>query len=180
MTHVSPRWATAVALMLVHAIAACGGGAGDDSAKRPDVTATAVSTPTPRAEINVDEAGARRIRLNGDWLAAGTGGIWLSGESEVYRLDSASGRRSATIPVPQGPCEASDVGFGAVWTATCKVRGLAKIDPSTNRVAGHVRLPVPKVLDGEGSIGAGEGGVWLVTDGLAAPAVVSRAWTRGR
>ena len=100
-----------------------------------------------------------------DWLAAGEGGIWLSGESQVYRLDPGSGRRTATIPVRQGPCEASDVGFGAVWTATCKVPGLAKIDPSTNRVVGHVLLAVPVALDGEGSIGAGERGVWIVTDG---------------
>jgi hypothetical protein len=137
----------------------------DDSANRPDVTATAVSTPTPGTETNVDEARARSIHIKGDWLAAGAGGIWLSGDSELYRLDPGSGRRTATIPVPQGPCEASDVGFGAVWTATCKVRGLAKIDPSSNRVVGHVRLSVPEVLEGEGSIGAGEGGVWLVTDG---------------
>jgi hypothetical protein len=85
------------------------------------VTATAVSAPTPGAETSVDETGARRIHIKGDWLAAGAGGVWLSGESELYRLDPGSGRRTATIPVPRGPYEASDVGFGAVWTATCKV-----------------------------------------------------------
>ena len=119
----------------------------------------------PVAETNLDDAGATRIDILGDWLAAGEGGIWLSADAAVYRLDPDSGRRTATIPVRQGPCEASDVGFGAVWTATCKVPGLAKIDPSTNRVVGHVRLAVLEALDGEGSIGARERGVWIVTDG---------------
>jgi virginiamycin B lyase len=154
--------ATAAALMLLPGIAACGDSGGDDSAKRSAETPTAVATPT---ETNVESAGAEKIFIKGDWLSAGVGGVWLSGESELYRLDPSSGRKRATIRVPQGPCEASDVGFGSVWTATCKVRGLARIDPATGRVAGHVRLPVPTALDGEGSIGAGEGGVWLVIDG---------------
>lgn len=160
----SQCWAAAVALVLSPVLAACGGG-DDGSAKRPAATATAAKTPAPVAETSIENAGAEKIFIKGDWLAAGEGGIWLSGESDVYRLDPRSGQRKAAIHVRQGPCEATDVGFGAVWTATCKVRGLAKIDPSTNRVVGHVRVPVPVALDGEGSIGAGEGGVWLVTDG---------------
>ena len=145
-------------MLLSSVVAACGGGS-DESAKPSDTTAT---TPVG---TNIDEAGAKTIPITGDWLAAGEGGIWLSGESGLYRLDPATGRRTATIPVRQGPCEASDVGFGAVWTATCGVPGLAKIDPSTNRLAGHVPLAVPAALDGEGSVGAGEGGVWIVVDG---------------
>ena len=163
MARKSRCWPIAVALTLSLTISACGGDDEDDGAtKRSD---TAESTQTAISETDVDEAGAKRIDITGDWLAAGEGGIWLSGESQVYRLDPGSGRRTATIPVRQGPCEASDVGFGAVWTATCKVPGLAKIDPSTNRVVGHVLLAVPVALDGEGSIGAGERGVWIVTDG---------------
>jgi streptogramin lyase len=161
---IAPRVRRAMATVAVATgvLAACGGGAGHTAAKR---SAANAATATPAAERDIEEAGAKRIHIKGDWLAAGAGGIWLSGESDVFRLDPASGRRTATVPVAQGPCEASDVGFGAVWTATCKIRGLAKIDPSTNRVVRHVRLGVPIALDGEGSLGAGEGGVWLVTDG---------------
>jgi virginiamycin B lyase len=158
-----PRWVAAAVLVVSPVLAACGGG--DEPAKKPTATATAARTPAAVAETNVENAGAEKIFIKGDWLAAGEGGIWLSGDSDVFRLDPGTGRRKAAIPVKQGPCEASDVGFGAVWTATCKTRGLARIDPSTNRVAGHVRLPVPVGLDGEGSIGAGEGGVWLAIDG---------------
>lgn len=77
----------------------------------------------------------------------------------------ATGRRTATVPVPAGPCEASAFGLGAVWTATCARPGLARIDPATNRQTGHVRLPVPRYLGGEGSVGVGAGAVWLVVDG---------------
>ena len=164
MPRTSPHWAAAVALMLPPVLAACGGG-GDGSAKQPAVSATAAQTSPPVAETSVENAGAEKISIKGDWLAAGAGGIWLSGASDVYRLDPSSGERNATIHVRQGPCEATDVGFSAVWTATCKARGLAKIDPSTNRVVGHVRVPVPVALDGEGSVGAGAGAVWLVIDG---------------
>ena len=113
---------------------------------------------------DVNRAGAKKIRITGDWLAAGARGIWLSGQTEIYRLDPRSGRRRATIRIPQGPCEATDVGFGKLWTATCQVAGLARVDPAGNRVR-HVRLPVALDWRGEGSIGAGAGGVWVVADG---------------
>jgi hypothetical protein len=134
--------------------------------------AVAAATPPPvaqqaqagAAETDVNRAGAQRIRITGDWLAAGAGAVWLSGETQVYRFDARTGRRRATIRVPQGPCEASDVGFGALWTATCRQPGLTRIDQRTNR-ARHVRVPVSVDWGGEGSIGAGVGGIWLVADG---------------
>jgi DNA-binding beta-propeller fold protein YncE len=113
----------------------------------------------------IADTGAARLTIKGDWLTSGAGGIWLTGNTAVHRLDPRTGHPVADVRVRQGPCEASDFGFGAVWTATCRVPGLAKIDPSRNRVVAHVRLTIPATLDGEGSVGAGEGGVWLVTDG---------------
>ena len=123
-----------------------------------------VASPRVR-HVDVNTAGAKQIRITGDWLAAGRGGIWLSGMHEIYRLSPRNGRKVATIPVPQGPCQATDVGAGAVWTVTCDVPGLAKIDTKRNRVARHVALPVSVDYFGEGSIGVGAGAVWLVTDG---------------
>jgi virginiamycin B lyase len=127
--------------------------------------ASATVTPSKVKQIDVNRAGAKKIRITGDWLAAGRGGIWLSGQQEIYRLNPRTGRRLARIPVPEGPCQVSDVGAGAVWTATCRVPGLTKIDPKRNRVARHVALPVSVDYFGEGSIGVGAGAVWLVTDG---------------
>jgi streptogramin lyase len=114
----------------------------------------------------VEDAGALAIDITGDWLAVGEGTVWLSNppSGEVYRLDPDSGKTVATIYVPQGPCEAGDVGFGAFWTATCGKPGVARIDPATNKVQ-FVRAPVSTAHGGEGSIGAGADGVWVVVDG---------------
>jgi virginiamycin B lyase len=127
--------------------------------------AGATVTASKVTQINVNKAGAKKIRITGDWLAAGRGGIWLSGQEEIYRLNPRTGRRLVRIPVAEGPCQATDVGAGAVWTATCREPGLTKIDSKRNRVARHVALPVSVDYFGEGSIGVGAGAVWLVTDG---------------
>jgi hypothetical protein len=145
-----------LAIALTTVITAC---ADDRDAKRAPTKAHVVI-----AETDIEDAGARRLRITGDWLAAGEGAMWLSGTDAIYRLDPATGRRQATIDLPAGPCEATDTGFGAIWTATCNDLGLVRIDPATNRVSGRVKLPIPQSLDGEGSIGAGAGGVWLVVD----------------
>jgi virginiamycin B lyase len=130
------------------------------------VTVAGATTAAPKVrQVDVNKAGAKEIRITGDWLAAGRGGIWLSGMEEIYRLNPRNGRRQAKIPVPQEPCQATDVGAGALWTATCGVPGLAKIDTKRNRVARHVAIPVSTDYFGEGSIGVGAGAVWLVTDG---------------
>ena len=128
-------------------------------------SASAVSRESPPTDI--ERAGAIKIAAFGDWLAAGADGVWLSvpGERKVRRLDPRTGAVKATISVPQDPCEATDVGFGDLWTATCGTPGLARINPATNKVNGFVRLAIPSSLDGEGSVGAGVRGVWLVVDG---------------
>ena len=110
-------------------------------------------------------AGDQGIAVTGAWLSAGEHGVWLSGDHVLYRLHPASGELQATIEIPEGPCEASAVGLGAVWTATCQGPGLARIDPGSNTVTAHLKLAIPALLDGEASIGVGGGSVWLVLDG---------------
>jgi len=120
---------------------------------------------TTASEQDIVRAGATEIDITGDWLSAGAGAVWLSDpqSSKIYRLETKSGETVANVVVPQGPCAASDFGFGALWTETCDKAGLAKIDPSTNHVSAHVALPVGAVGEGgEASVGAGEGAVWLV------------------
>jgi streptogramin lyase len=134
----------------------------DTAATAPNGETSAMTTVS---EQDIVRAGATEIDITGDWLSAGAGAVWLSDpqSSKIYRLDSESGETVATVAVPQGPCAASDFGFGALWTETCDKAGLAKIDPRTNHVSAHVALPVGAVGEGgEASVGAGEGAVWLV------------------
>jgi hypothetical protein len=154
--------AIVVAMLAAAAVAACGGaqrGSGD-----PAVIASPppIAPPTP-TDLRV--VGAKAITIRGRWLSAGVGGVWLSAPRAIHRLDGATGRRVATVRVPHGPCEATDIGFGFLWTATCGAPGLERIDPATNRVTGRVALAVPRELGGEASVGAGAGAVWLVVDG---------------
>src|SRR5215208_1607240 len=147
----------------------CAGGGSADKATRTEEGTTAPTqageTGPVASEQDVIEAGATEIQITGDWLAAGDGAVWLSNppSREIYRLDPESGDTVATVSVPEGPCAATDFGFGALWTITCDKLGLAKIDPATNRVVTHVALRVSAVLDGgEASVGVGEGAVWIV------------------
>lgn len=78
-------------------------------------------------------------------------------------FDVRTGRPLGSVAVPQSPCAGMDSGFGAVWTATCGERGVARIDPETGTVTGWVAVEVP--VEGESSIGAGEGGIWAIADG---------------
>ena len=114
MQRTAECWAAAVVAVLLLSSAGCGGGGGSaaKSAGTATAAATRASTPAPEAPIDIEDAGAARIGIHGDWLSAGAGGVWLSGDRALYRLDPDNGRRTATIPVRQGPCEASDVG---VW-----------------------------------------------------------------
>src|SRR4051812_10892665 len=154
------------ALAVAALVAACGGGAH----RGADPGVVAPPAIAPPAVTDLRAVGAQPIAIRGRWLSAGAGAIWLSGRRAVYRLGGATGRRRATVAVRQGPCEGSAIGFGAVWTATCAARGLARIDAATNRLAGHIALAVPRELDGEAGIGAGAGAVWIVVDGAGCTA----------
>lgn len=167
------RFAATACVLGLGFVAPLGCDAGEDErpaatgAARAEETTEPAETTDPAEPVDIMEAGATAITVTGDWLAAGAGAVWLSDPpgSRIYRLDPESGETVATVRVPQEPCAATDVGFGALWTATCGRPGLARVDPATNRVAGFVRLPVPVEHGGEASIGAGERAVWLVANG---------------
>jgi virginiamycin B lyase len=155
------QWA---ALLLASALVASGCGGAKPETTTP-VTPTTPSVSASDSATDIEQAGATKVTVHGDWLSAGEQGVWLSDDDAIHRLDPKTGKPVAKIPVRQGPCEASDVGLGSVWTATCESPGLARIDPKTNRVAAHARLAIPLVMGGEASIGVGANSVWLVVDG---------------
>jgi streptogramin lyase len=103
-------------------------------------TAVAVTDSAARRAAapptDIEQARATRVNVAGDWLAAGDGAIWISDPATgvIRRLDPASGAPRPRFACPRVPCEATDLGFGALWTATCIKRGLARIDAKTNNV----------------------------------------------
>ena len=85
----------------------------------------------------------------------------VGGGMEVYEL---SGKLLYPLSVPGGACGVPDVGFGAIWTATCAASpGLVRVDDSSFFAA-----PVDiggGVADPRGSVAAAESGVWLIRAG---------------
>jgi streptogramin lyase len=116
--------------------------------------------------VDMEKAGATKFTLSGDWLASGGGSIWLSDPpAKVMRQINPSTGTEVSIAVGQAPCESPDFAYGALWTATCNPTGLARLDAATHKETGFVPLPIWSNLGGEGAIGAGSGGVWVVIDG---------------
>jgi virginiamycin B lyase len=90
------------------------------------------------------------------WLAAGEGSIWATHPNQgvVSRIDPATARVVARIPVTLGRLFGVAVGGGSAWAVTD--RALGRIDPSTNRVVARTPLPV----SGFTGVTVGEGAVW--------------------
>ena len=129
---------------------------------------TVATVATAAGPIDVEKAGATKFSLSGDWLASGSGSIWLSDPpAKVVRQIDPSTGEAIPIAVRQAPCESPDVAYGALWTATCNPAGLARIDAAFHKETGFVPLPIWRHLGGEGAIGAGSGGVWVVIDGTS-------------
>jgi virginiamycin B lyase len=163
-----------LAPILVVALGGCssGGAAIPTETSSASPTPREAQTPSPQPEpelpeiTSVRQAGGEAIRApaSADWVLVAFGRAWVSGVGEgtgVY--DADTGRLQGSVAVPQSPCAGMDSGFGAVWTATCGERGVARIDPETGEVTGWVAVDVP--TEGESSIGAGEGGIWAIADG---------------
>ena len=154
---------------LTIAVSACSGT--DEIASRSASPREAqTSSPQPEPELpeitTVRQAGGDAIRVpaSADWVLVAFGRAWVSGVGKgVGFYETRTGRLQGSVAVPQSPCAGMDSGFGAVWTATCERPGIARIDPKTGKVTKWVAVDVP--VDGESSIGAGEGGIWAIADG---------------
>ena len=158
-----------VALVFALPLVACGGD-GETNSSGPTLSETQTPSPEPETELpeitSVRRAGGEAIRApsSADWILVDFGRAWVSGVGEgVGFYEVATGRLEGSVAVPQSPCASMDSGFGALWTSTCEKRGVARIDPETGRLAKHVAVDVP--VEGESSIGAGEGGIWAIADG---------------
>jgi virginiamycin B lyase len=126
------------------------------------------SSPRPAALSDittVQQAGGQRMRapVDTDWVIVAFGRAWVSGVGGgVGFYDAITGRHEGSVAVPQSPCASMDSGFGAVWTATCEKRGVARIDPQTGELNRWVAVDV--AVAGESSIAAGEEGIWAIAD----------------
>jgi len=144
------------------------------AASNPRSTASATSAPTPKPTpqlpVAVDIARTNAIAIQAspapDFIVLGEAFAFVTGVGKgIGRFDLQSGALVDSVEVPGETCEALDVGFGAVWTATCKGAALARIDEATGRVT-LIELP-ERIPEPEASVGAGEGAIWIIVGGAA-------------
>lgn len=99
-----------------------------------------------------------------DWLAMGYGSVWVSNapDNSISRINPQSATVIAKITVGQDPCLGIGIGFESVWIPNCKDKSLSQIDPKTNQVVRTT--PIEIAGEGEGTIGVGEGSIWLLSN----------------
>jgi len=138
----------------------------------PKPDRTELSSPRIEPQLpeitEVSEMGAQAIPApeSADWIVVDFGRAWVSGVGDgIGFYEVQTGLLQGSVPVPQSPCAGMDTGFGALWTATCEERGVARIDPQTGQITDWAAVDVP--AEGESSVGAGEGAIWSIADGEA-------------
>ena len=112
-------------------------------------------------------AGAHQFSVpDADWLEVIEGAAWTAlGEGSVARLDSASGKPDATVKLGGGVCTAMDRGFSSLWVGVCSDPAkVVRIDPQSAKITASIALTGSTLVE-EGSVAAGEGAVWAVTQG---------------
>src|SRR5262245_60772785 len=112
------------------------------------------------AELPIEKHAIVTVDLKGfpDWLELGAGALWVSnpGTNAVQRIDPATGKVTAEVKVNK-PVAAMAFGFDSLWVASRGEKVIMRIDAKTNAVAASVPA---MIADSEGSLAAGEGGVW--------------------
>jgi YVTN family beta-propeller protein len=95
-------------------------------------------------------------------LAVGGGSLWVANHdaATVTRIDQASGKVLADIPVPSEPHRVA-WGAGAAWVGNWHDNSVSRIDPATNRVVGS---PIPIGFHHAGNLVVGAESVWVTSD----------------
>jgi YVTN family beta-propeller protein len=110
--------------------------------------------PAPRPshiEVSVNDFG--------DWVGIAFGFVWLKTSGDVEKIDPATNRVVASIPVAS--CRGFAAGFGRLWTLDCGAGKLLAIDPMQGKVSASTALQLDDAS--EGSIAAGDGAIWVIT-----------------
>jgi streptogramin lyase len=157
-----------LAVSALVAVAACSGS--PDTSGRGGSSSPTSSDPVPVVRdlppvTSLKEAKAKHIKVTGsvDWVVMAGGDAWAaSGAPEVRRFDGKTGDPAGKVRLPDDVCSAMDAGFGSVWVTACASAVLVRIDERDGSVQANVKVG-ERILQEEGSVGAGEGAVWVLT-----------------
>ena len=157
----APRWHKMLVVAVLLAAAACADVADTPSTPRstqppPTLTGTGVIVPgfdRGRFAAVIPLPGAGSVTV-------ADGVLWvLDVCGTVTRIEQASGKFVADIPVPSEPHRVA-YGAGAVWVGNWHGISVSRIDPETNGVVGSL-IPIGFRA---GNLVVGTGGVWVTSD----------------
>jgi len=103
-----------------------------------------------------------KIPRGGDFMGFGFGALWIMSGTRLARIEGAD-NRIIDIPLKGtvGRYRGIAIGENAVWVPDVGADLIFKIDPRSNGVVATIPS---QMLASEGSIGVGEGSLWVVTD----------------
>ena len=158
-----PVSAAVVAVLLVMAFSCSTSPSAGSGASSPS---QAAGLPAQR---DIEATGALKITAtpSPDWAFIANGHLWVAGvDPGLTEYNATSGQRQGGLPI-QDVCLAMDVGFGSLWVASCTpdTPKLSRVDVNSGRLIATIGLPEGGPAE-ESSIGAGEGGVWILSSGV--------------
>jgi virginiamycin B lyase len=125
---------------------------------KPGVTTPGVQMPIERLKPDA----VFPVPGSPDWIAVDEA-VWISNKprDSVTRLDPQTNTAAATIPVGKAPCSGLAAAFGSLWVPVCDDNALARVDLKNGKVTASIPTGI---ADSEGSVVAGAGSVWMLTD----------------
>jgi virginiamycin B lyase len=132
------------------------------------LTATGLTEPRAQASLGVKPVDTLEVEAEvprrGDFIAWGFGALWMMTGPTLVRVDAGTGIvKDFKIPPATGVVRGLAAGEGAVWIADVAAEKILKFDPFKEKVV--TTISVARFSDTEGSVGVGNGSLWITTVG---------------
>ena len=116
-------------------------------------------------EIDINKVASFTLKLEGfpDFLVADGNDVWITNQKRIDKL-SINNKKPILSVAMSSPCGAMSVAFGALWVANCDNKSIYKIDNKTGHIIAIIKTGLAEE-NGELSIAAGAGSIWVLTDG---------------
>ncbi len=165
MSSTMKRCSAAAALTM--SMAACN----DDRSSTPTAPTVPATVPT---RLIVE---SQRIKLQDpDWMAFDDQFLYVHlDNSDVVRLDPATGEQLGVTSVGGAPCQGVGAAFGSVWTCRGdddELDRIVRIDPITDTVIASIDVEKAR---SQGNIAGGFDRVWVLSDGGASLVAIDPA-----